>query len=106
MPGAIGLVALAVADLATARTSLSESVQLNLATGQRLGIARSLTALAALAAAVGDYERGVQVAAAAEALFETIGVRPASVARLQLVFTRAASGWATRPPMPPPNGAG
>ncbi len=84
--GAIGLVALAVADLATARTSLSESVQLNLATGQRLGIARSLTALAALAAAVGDYERGVQVAAAAQALFETIGVRPASVSRLQSVF--------------------
>jgi predicted ATPase/DNA-binding CsgD family transcriptional regulator/Tfp pilus assembly protein PilF len=84
--GAIGLVALAVTDLATARTSLSESVRLNLATGQRLGIARSLAALAALAAAVGDYERGVQVAAAAQALFETIGVRPASVSRLQSVF--------------------
>jgi predicted ATPase/DNA-binding CsgD family transcriptional regulator len=86
--GAIGLVALAVTDLATARTSLGESVQLNLATGQRLGIARSLAALAALAAAVGDYERGVQVAAAAQALFETIGVRPASVGRLQSVFDR------------------
>jgi predicted ATPase/DNA-binding CsgD family transcriptional regulator len=87
--GAIGLVALAATDLDTARTSLSESVQLNLATGQRLGIARALTALAALAAAIGDYERGVQVAAAAQALFETIGVRPASVRRLQSVFDQA-----------------
>jgi predicted ATPase/DNA-binding CsgD family transcriptional regulator len=84
--GAIGLVALAVTDLALARTSLSESVRLNLATGQRLGIARSLAALAVLATAVGDYERGVQVAAAAQALFETIGVRSASISRLQLVF--------------------
>ncbi len=84
--GGIGLIALSAADLASARVSLSESLQLNLATGQRLGIARALTALAAVAIGVGDHERGVQVAAAAQALFENIGVPPSSVSRLGSVF--------------------
>jgi predicted ATPase/DNA-binding CsgD family transcriptional regulator/Tfp pilus assembly protein PilF len=84
--GGIGLVALSAADLSTARISLSQSLQLNLATGQRLGIARALTALAVVAAGVGDYDRGVQVAAAAQALFEAIGVQPSSVSRLRSVF--------------------
>jgi len=84
--GGIGLVALSAADLGTARISLSESLQLNLATGQRLGIARALVALAVVAIGVGDHERGVQVAGAAQALFETIGVQPSSVSRLRSVL--------------------
>ncbi len=88
--GGIGLVALSAADLSTARISLSESLQLNLATGQRLGIARALSALAVVATGVGDHERGVQVAAAAQALFETIGVQPSSVGRLRSVFDQGS----------------
>ena len=84
--GGIGLVALSTADLANARVSLSESLRLNLATGQRLGIARALTALATVAVRVGDYGRGLQVAAAARALFESIGVQPSSVSPLGSVF--------------------
>lgn len=72
--GGIGLVALSQPDPATARSSLAESVRLNLATGQRLGIARGLAALAALSAAEGDQQRAVQLAGTAYTLFDVIGV--------------------------------
>ena len=46
----IAAVALTQGDLGLARTSLTESLQLSLATGQRLPVARGLEALAALEA--------------------------------------------------------
>jgi predicted ATPase/DNA-binding CsgD family transcriptional regulator len=89
--GGIGLVALSQPDPAMARSSLAESVRLNLATGQRLGIARGLAALAGLSAAEGDDEIGVKVAGAALALFEMIGVAAtaAAVRRLDDLITAA-----------------
>ena len=64
-PGAwpgIGWVALAQGDLALAPSSLTESLQLSLATGQRLAIARGLEAFAVLAVAGGDPARAVKLA--------------------------------------------
>ncbi|HET9894825.1 MAG TPA: LuxR C-terminal-related transcriptional regulator [Streptosporangiaceae bacterium] len=78
--GGIGLVAMTGPDPAAARTALAESVRLNLATGQRLGIARGLGALAALWMRSGEQERAIRVAAAARAIFEAIGVQPAASA--------------------------
>jgi predicted ATPase/DNA-binding CsgD family transcriptional regulator/tetratricopeptide (TPR) repeat protein len=79
--GGIGLVALSQPDHAMARSSLAESVRLNLATGQRLGIARGLAALAALYSAEGDQSRAARLAGAAYALFEVIGVAAAAAVR-------------------------
>ncbi len=90
--GGIGLVALSQPDMAVARASLTESVQLSLATGQRLGIARGLAALAALAVAAGDLERATKVAGAASALFEIIGVPPTASAVRRLDELVAAAG--------------
>ncbi len=97
--GGIGLVALAGVDpagpdLATARTALAESVRLNLATGQRLGIARGLGALATLWERSGETERAVRVAGAARALFGAIGVQPAAsaVRRLDELISSAPIG--------------
>ena len=71
--GAIGIVALSRPDLALARASLRRSVRLSLATGQRLGVARGLAALAALALADGDFVQAARIAGAARALFAVIG---------------------------------
>jgi predicted ATPase/DNA-binding CsgD family transcriptional regulator len=90
--GGIGLVALSLTDLAAAGASLTESVRLNLAAGQRLGIARGLAALAAFSVAVGDLERAVKVAGAALALFEVIGVPPTTSAVRRLDDLLAAAG--------------
>ena len=78
--GGVGLVALAQPDPALARSSLAESVRLNLAAGQRLGVARGLAALAALSAAEGDQQRAVQLAGTARALFDVIGMAPTASA--------------------------
>ncbi len=78
--GGIGLVALAQPDLPVARAALAESVRLGIATGQRLGIARGLAALAALWAQAGDAERAVRVAGAALALFDAVEVPPTTSA--------------------------
>jgi DNA-binding CsgD family transcriptional regulator/tetratricopeptide (TPR) repeat protein len=72
----IGRVALARADLGLAADSLAESLQLSLATGQRLAISRGLQAFAGLAAAIGDLPAAVRLTAAAAAL-RSAG-RPAS----------------------------
>jgi predicted ATPase/DNA-binding CsgD family transcriptional regulator len=63
-------------DLALAAASLAESLQLSLATGQRLAISRGLQAFAGLAAAIGDLPAAVRLTAAAAAL-RSAG-RPAS----------------------------
>ena len=90
--GGIGLVALSQPDPAMARSSLAESVRLNLAAGQRLGTARGLAALAALSAAEGDHQRAVQLAGAAHALFDVIGVvaTAAAVRRLDELVSAAS----------------
>ncbi len=90
--GAMGLVALSQPDLPAARANLTRSVRLSLATGQRLGIARGLAALATLAAAQGDAERAVRIAGTALALFEVIGGAQAasSARRLEQLLGTAA----------------
>jgi len=82
--GGIGQVALSRPDPAMARSSLAESVRLNLAAGQRLGIARGLAALAALAAAEGDQRRAVKLAGAARKLFDMIRSATAGTAARRL----------------------
>jgi DNA-binding CsgD family transcriptional regulator len=69
----IGLVALASLDLPTAASSLGESLQLSLATGQRLGVIRGLDAFAALAVAREDDEAAVRLEGAAAALRQALG---------------------------------
>ena len=56
----IASVALTQGDLGLARTSLTESLQLSLATGQRLPVARGLEAVAALEARAGDHARAAR----------------------------------------------
>jgi predicted ATPase/DNA-binding CsgD family transcriptional regulator len=74
----IGWVALARGELPLARTSLAESLQLSLATGQRLVLARGLEAYAMLAVASADPSRAVKLAGAALALREAVGHGPAA----------------------------
>jgi predicted ATPase/DNA-binding NarL/FixJ family response regulator len=69
----IGWVALANLDLPTAAASLAESLELSMATGQRLGIARGFEAFAAFAAVRGDDETAVRLDGAASALREVVG---------------------------------
>ena len=64
----IGWVAMAQLDLELAATSLAESIQLSLATGQRLAIARGIESFAALAVLEDDLARAVKLAGAASAL--------------------------------------
>ncbi|HEX3493725.1 MAG TPA: LuxR C-terminal-related transcriptional regulator, partial [Streptosporangiaceae bacterium] len=64
----IGWVAMAQLDLELAATSLAESIQLSLATGQRLAIARGIDSFAALAVLEDDLARAVKLAGAASAL--------------------------------------
>ncbi len=97
--GGIGLVAMsgpeqAGPDLVMARTALAESVRLNLATGQRLGIARGLGALATLWGMSGETERAIRVAGAARALFVAVGVQPgaSAVRRLDELISSASIG--------------
>jgi predicted ATPase/DNA-binding NarL/FixJ family response regulator len=77
---AIGWVGLDGNDLAVAASSLIESMQLSLATGHRLAIARGLQALATLASASGDLANAVRLAGAARAVFEVIGALPSDAA--------------------------
>jgi predicted ATPase/DNA-binding CsgD family transcriptional regulator len=69
----IGWVALADGDLRAAAESLSQSLQLSVATGQRLGIARGLDAVAALAVASNDPAIAVRLEGAAGALQDQVG---------------------------------
>ena len=69
----IGWVALASLDVPTAAASLAESLDLSMATGQRLGIARGLEAFAALAVVRGDDATAVRLEGAATSLREVVG---------------------------------
>jgi predicted ATPase/DNA-binding CsgD family transcriptional regulator len=92
----IGWVALATGDLSTAAASLSHSLRLSLDIGQRLGIARGLEAIAALAVASQDPANAVRLEGAAASLRGLVGpVRSASAqARLEgiLVLARREAG--------------
>ena len=68
----IGWVAMAQLDLDLAGRSLADSLQLSLATGQRLAIARGIEAFAALAVMRDDLPAAVKLAAAGAALREAI----------------------------------
>jgi predicted ATPase/DNA-binding CsgD family transcriptional regulator/Tfp pilus assembly protein PilF len=87
----IGWVTLASGDLPAAAASLRQSLQLSLATGQRLGIARGLDAVAALAVAARDPATAVRLEGAAGALRDVVGpVRSAAAqSRLDEVLTMA-----------------
>jgi predicted ATPase/DNA-binding CsgD family transcriptional regulator/Tfp pilus assembly protein PilF len=81
----IGWVALAQRDLQLARSSLTECLQLSLATGQRLAIARGLEAFAVLAALQGSHpDRATKLQGAALALRAAIGEVPSSLTRTPL----------------------
>jgi predicted ATPase/DNA-binding NarL/FixJ family response regulator len=72
----IGWVALAQLDLELATASLSESIQLSLATGQRLAIARGIEAFAALAVLRDDLASAAKLASAGSALRAALGQTP------------------------------
>ncbi len=80
----IGWVALSQGDLELASASLTESLELSQATGQRLAMARGLEAFAMLAVAGGDPARAAKLEGAALALREAIGHVPSSLARSRL----------------------
>jgi DNA-binding CsgD family transcriptional regulator len=86
----IGWVALATLDLPTAASSLGESLELSMATGQRLGIARGIEALAALAATRGDDASAVRLDSAGAALREVVG-QPRPAASQEMLDTLLAS---------------
>jgi predicted ATPase/DNA-binding NarL/FixJ family response regulator len=89
----IGWVALAQPDLQLARSSVIESLQLSLATGQRVPVARGLEAAAVLAAAGADPVTAVQLHGAALALREAAGHPASARAGPQLDrLLRAAGG--------------
>ena len=87
----IGWVALSQRNLVLARSSLTESMQLSLATGRRLAIARGLEALGVLALAEGDPARAIRLEGAGLALREAAGhVSPVPArARIDALFDAA-----------------
>jgi DNA-binding CsgD family transcriptional regulator len=87
----IGWVALSQRNLELARSSLTESMQLSLATGRRLAIARGLEALGVLALAEGDPARTIRLEGAGLALREAAGhVSPVPArARIDALFDAA-----------------
>ena len=74
-------VALAEQDLGLAAASLAECLQLSLATGQRLAIARGIQAAAVLAALRDEPARTVRLEGAAVALLEALGHAASASAR-------------------------
>jgi len=80
----IGWVALTQSDLDVAQSSLTESLQLSLVTGQRLAVARGLEAFAMLAVARGDPARAARLQGAALALQAAVGHVPSGLARSRL----------------------
>ena len=69
----IGWIAIAGGDFGRAAVSLAESLRLNQACGQRLGVARGLEAFAALAVARQQPEQAARLAGAACQLRESLG---------------------------------
>jgi predicted ATPase/DNA-binding CsgD family transcriptional regulator len=80
----IGWVALADLDVHTASASLSESLALSAATGQRLGMARGLEAFAALAVIRGDDGTAARLEGAAAALRDIVGPVRSAAAQARL----------------------
>ena len=80
----IASVALVQGDLGLCRASLTESLALSLATGQRLPVARGLEAFAALEARAGDAERAARLAGAALELRAAAGHPPSAGAGARL----------------------
>jgi predicted ATPase/DNA-binding CsgD family transcriptional regulator len=80
----IASVALIQGDLGLCRASLTESVALSLATGQRLPVARGLEAFAALEARAGDAVRAAKLAGAALELRSAAGHPPSAGAGARL----------------------
>ncbi len=74
-------VAIAEHDLGLAATSLTECLQLSLATGQRLAIARGIQAAAVLAALRDQPARTARLEGAASALLAALGHAPSASAR-------------------------
>ncbi len=77
----IGWVGLSQGDLELASASLTKSIGLSLATGQRLAIARGLEALAVLAVARNEQTRAVTLAGASISLREAAGQAVSASAR-------------------------
>jgi predicted ATPase/DNA-binding CsgD family transcriptional regulator len=94
----IGWVALSQRDLELARSSLTESIELSLASGQRLAVARGLEAFAMLAIAGGDLARAVRLQGAALTLQKTVGHVPSGSARARLDDLLAAARRELGPP--------
>jgi DNA-binding CsgD family transcriptional regulator/Tfp pilus assembly protein PilF len=90
----IGWIAMTAGDFGLAQESLAEGLRLNQASGQRLGVARGLEALAALAAAREQPEQAARLAGAACQLRESLGHPPGIGARIEqlLEFARDALG--------------
>ena len=80
----IGWVALADLDVRTATASLTESLELSTATGQRLGMARGLEAFAALAVVRDEDATAVRLEGAAAALREIVGPVRSAAAQARL----------------------
>ncbi len=80
----IASVALIQGDLGLCRASLTESLALSLATGQRLPVARGLEAFAALEARAGNAERAARLAGAALELRSAAGHPPSAGAGARL----------------------
>ncbi len=87
----IGWVALDELDVPTAAASLRESLELSVATGQRLGIARGIEAFAALAVVRGDDSTAVRLEGAANALRDTAGLGRSAAAQARLDGLLAAA---------------
>jgi predicted ATPase/DNA-binding NarL/FixJ family response regulator len=81
---AIGWVALDELDVPTASASLAESLQLSVATGQRLGISRGIEAFAALAVVRADDATAVRLEGAAAAMREAAGLIRSTAAQARL----------------------
>ena len=82
----LGRVAMDLGALDQARRHLTTSIELSQATGTRIGVARGLEVFATLAIQEKQPERAVQLAAAAAALRESVGVRPLSAERTEAYF--------------------
>jgi len=80
----IGWVTLAAGNLGSAAESLSQSLRLSIATGQRLGIARGLDAVAALAVAARDPATAVRLEGAAAAVRDQVGPVRSAAAQVRL----------------------
>ncbi len=80
----IGWVRLAAGDYRAAAVSLKQSLELSVATGQRLGIARGLDAMAALAVSQGSSASAVRLQGAAGSLRDQVGPVRSAAAQVRL----------------------